>query len=334
MNTNTAPETEQPDFSIVVRFGNAVLEAGHTSIPNLVLMHYAELGITTGELTFMILCLQHKWSKGNPHPSLSSVARRMGISRRSARTYVAGLRTKGFLTVTERPGAPSVYDFTPLLVAVVKADDGDGGGGRKNSSEGGRKFSSYPIKKDEIQEDELLSSSSRTLVESSGSVIHTAPEPPAAPSPVRSEEKQERRGGSASLAEILLAKRAGGRVPIRIADGTAVPSRSPDYLESGIREISERIGDTGDLAANVARSKRLMRSHGMDEASFMVCAMRAHALLKERSRNGRRAVRRPGAYFFSILEGILEEIARRNREKNGIGTATATDGHFPQKRAS
>ena len=28
-----------------VRFGSAVLEAGHTSIPNLVLQHYAELKV-------------------------------------------------------------------------------------------------------------------------------------------------------------------------------------------------------------------------------------------------------------------------------------------------
>ena len=115
----------QPDYRISVRFGDAVLEAGHTSVPNLVLQHYAELSVSPGELVFMLLCLQHKWGRGNPHPSLGSIAGRMGVTRRQVRTYASRLKAKRLLTIEERSDPvrgqlSSLYDFTPFLDAVVR----------------------------------------------------------------------------------------------------------------------------------------------------------------------------------------------------------------------
>lgn len=136
----TPTTIDQPDYSIIVRFGSAVLEAGHTSIPTSSSCTTLSLG-HTGELVFMTLCRTLSGRKGNPHPSLATIAQRMGVSRRQVRTYAAGLKAKGLLRVDERVhperGEPSsVYDFTPLLEAVVRLDGDDGVPPGKDSSEG------------------------------------------------------------------------------------------------------------------------------------------------------------------------------------------------------
>lgn len=118
------------------------------------------------------------------------------------------------------------------------------------------------------------------------------------------------------LAAILAARKQNGPVreslealpvrPVRLAAGTG-------QLASGITEISEAIGDTANGRSNVVRASRLLARSGLSESGFMVLVFRAHALLKERSRNGRHPVRRAGAYFFRILEDLLDEVAARHR---------------------
>ncbi|MFN0146553.1 MAG: hypothetical protein ACKVT1_08590 [Dehalococcoidia bacterium] len=341
MDPDQPKTNDAQDYSIVVRFGDAVLEAGHTSIPNLVLNHYAELDVTPGELVFMLLCLQHKWSRGNPHPSLGTIAARMDVSRRQVRTYAASLRKKGLLRVEERTDPlkgqmTSVYDFGLLLAAVVRLSSTP----RKDPSEGGRKFSSEGPRKDSsaLKEDEeqeySTSSSSRTLIETGGSDTPDSVRPPSRRLPAANPIPVRTAGGSSSVAEILAKRLKVAKEPVHVTEGATPLGSDSGYLEAGILEISEAIGDVGDLRANVARARRLMKVHAMDESGFMVCAMRAHALLKERARTGRRSVRRPGAYYFSILEGILDEVRQRKRD-SGPGTAdAAVDGHLAQERAS
>ena len=138
-----------------------------------------------------------------------------------------------------------------------------------------------------------------------------------------------RTGGSASLREII-ANRRNSPVP----PGATRLQTSASYLEASVLEVSKAIGDTAEPASNVRRAKRLMLENGLDEASFVVCILRAQALLKERSRHGRRSVRRPGAYFFSILEGILDEIRAKKALRDLSNDDGATDVHLARKRAS
>ena len=325
------------DYRIEVRFGDAVLEAGHTSIPNLVLNHYAGLGVAPGELVFFLVCLQFKWTNRDPFPSLGTVAGRMGIGRRQARRYAQGLRDKGLLQVSARvsPGQgqlSNTYDFGPFIHAVVELQGRGGGAPRTELSEGGG-TDLTDRKEDKGQEDAIASSSSRTLLDARVSVPFKAADSPegqqtaAVPIPVR------KSGGSASIAEII-AKRT------KPTDGITIGGRAvhlPDksgYLEAGIIEISEAIGDVGDLRANVARARRLMTVYGLDESSFMVCAMRAHALLKDRARTGRRPVRRPGAYFYSIVTGILDEVRQRHRDSARVASRDSVDVQLDEERAS
>ncbi len=123
------PNLGTPDsgYKIAVRFGDQVLQAGFTSIPNLVLNHYAELRISPAEMMFTIHMWQFRWTERDPYPSLTTIADKMDVSWRQAHRYAKSLEEKGFLIIKSRqePGRGQVtseYDFEPLIQAVVKVD--------------------------------------------------------------------------------------------------------------------------------------------------------------------------------------------------------------------
>lgn len=109
---------------LVIRFGNELLQDGFTSVPNLVLTHYAMLGITAAEMMFSIHVWQYWWTEKDPYPALQTIADRMSVTRRQVRNYTQSLKQKGYLVVNERADPnhgqlTSEYDFGPLLDAVL-----------------------------------------------------------------------------------------------------------------------------------------------------------------------------------------------------------------------
>jgi hypothetical protein len=130
-----SPSISSNSYKISVKFGDQILQAGFTSVPNLVLNHYAELGITPAEMMFTIHMWQFRWTERDPYPSLTTIADKMDVSWRQAHRYAKSLEQKGFLNINSRlePGRGQVtseYDFEPLIKAVLKLDkpekNGDG----------------------------------------------------------------------------------------------------------------------------------------------------------------------------------------------------------------
>jgi hypothetical protein len=108
---------------LIVKFGDDLMKDGFTAIPNTILDHYAELGITANEMLFVVHVWQFWWFLRDPYPGLSAIAARMGVQRRQAQRYAEGLREKGYLlteqrVVEGRGQLSNEYDFTPLLRAV------------------------------------------------------------------------------------------------------------------------------------------------------------------------------------------------------------------------
>lgn len=327
------PATGGRDYRIAVRFGDRLLEAGHTAVPNLVLNHYARLGVSQAEMLFVIHVWQHWWNERDPYPSLGTIAERMGISRRQARNYVHSLKEKKFLTVNERvvPGlgqTTSEYDFAPLLEAIRKLDDSGSRDPRKDPSEGdpGNDPSEAPgnpvsYEEDEEQKDSALASKAARTREG---------EPPVPPRPVTAdapEHRDQRRPGSSSLAELLKRRADSKTVP---PNGKTSPPPSSSiaattpYLDQMVTELSQAIGDDAQLSSNLARVRRLMLSYGLDESSAVAALLRAHSLLKARSREGNAPVRRAGAYLFAILEDLLA--ASTAKETHGNEPRTVSTG--------
>jgi DNA replication protein len=112
-----------PDSPISVRFGDRILERGFTAIPNLVLDTYSQLGISESEMLFIIHVWQYWWTERSPHPSLSRIAEKMGVSWRQCHRYAKSLEDKEYLLIRERylnglGQQSNEYDFSPLIRAV------------------------------------------------------------------------------------------------------------------------------------------------------------------------------------------------------------------------
>jgi len=121
MSTNGPNRTEASGtYRLAVRFGDEILQAGFTTVPNLLLRYQATLDISSTELNFTLQVWYHWWDQKDPYPALGTIAERMGQSRRQVRRYSESLREKGHLVVRERRAdgqgqITSEYDFSPLL---------------------------------------------------------------------------------------------------------------------------------------------------------------------------------------------------------------------------
>jgi hypothetical protein len=107
-------------YRISVRFGDELLEAGWTVLPNVLLRYQSDLKITPDELNFIAQVWYHWWSDKDAYPGIPTVARRMGKHADSVRRYSRSLQEKEFLVVRDRYSRAlgqmtSEYDFSPLI---------------------------------------------------------------------------------------------------------------------------------------------------------------------------------------------------------------------------
>lgn len=122
------------EHKIAVKFGNDILEKGFTSIPNLVLNYYRQLGITFNEMMTIIHIWAFWWSSDLPYPSLEKLAEIMCIDKRNVRRNISSLVSKTFTTddnvsfpllkVYDRfngdnSQTSSEYDFSYLIEVVM-----------------------------------------------------------------------------------------------------------------------------------------------------------------------------------------------------------------------
>ena len=133
------------------------------------------------------------------------------------------------------------------------------------------------------------SSSSRTAVVDSSTSI----------------EPRSRGGGLASVRTLLAARGA----PIRLESSTAASStdrtsvRPSDAIEGCIADISVQLGDGRHLASNITHARRLHRVSNIDISSFTNKMYEAHAITKDRLRDG--GIGKPMAFYFAVAHDVL-----------------------------
>jgi hypothetical protein len=124
--------------SLSVRFGNVILEAGFTVLPNILLRYQSSLTITAPELNFICQIWYHWWTEKDAYPALATVAKRMGAKDvGTLRRISRSLQQKGYLLVRDRLSTAkgqlsSEYDFSALvdkLEQLYLEEKGSGGVG-------------------------------------------------------------------------------------------------------------------------------------------------------------------------------------------------------------
>jgi DNA-binding MarR family transcriptional regulator len=122
MEEETTPELpDDLDFErgrVTARFG-VVAAAGYQPLPDVLLFHQCELGLTSEELNVALHILAHWYAPERlPFPSAKTIARRMGVGERTVERYLTSLRKKGLLVKHRQPkGARrrKGHDLSPLI---------------------------------------------------------------------------------------------------------------------------------------------------------------------------------------------------------------------------
>lgn len=97
------------------KWGEVIASAGHAQIPNLLIKHMGELGVSPSELTIIAGILVHKRTKAKPFPSIRTLSQYSGLTEKSVSRLVGSLRRKRIVSTNEPNGKVNHYDFAPLI---------------------------------------------------------------------------------------------------------------------------------------------------------------------------------------------------------------------------
>lgn len=110
--------------SIVLKGADALSAHGFTQVPN----HVLRSGDITpgGKLAYAML-LSYAWQNDFCFPGQERLAKDMGVTDRSVRTYLQELETKGFLTIKRQGlGKPNLYELDVSKNATLARKKGKG----------------------------------------------------------------------------------------------------------------------------------------------------------------------------------------------------------------
>ena len=109
--------------SVATRWSPKLAEGGWVPVSEYFLDHYHELKpyhLTHGEAMFVIHLIRHKWDERAPYPAYGSLAKKMGVSAKTARRHAQSLEQKGYLRREARTAQPNMFYLEGLFGALEK----------------------------------------------------------------------------------------------------------------------------------------------------------------------------------------------------------------------
>lgn len=109
-------------------------ETGFTAVPDILIRSQAQLKLSPTEMMVLLNVLLHWWRDDEwPYPRVSTIAERMGISRRTVERAICGLRERGLVVhrKSELVGngpAPRRFDLSGLIDVLRSKVEARGGG--------------------------------------------------------------------------------------------------------------------------------------------------------------------------------------------------------------
>jgi hypothetical protein len=95
---------------------------GHVQISTFFLENYHRLkpySLTHGEAMFIVHLMQHKWGAEAPYPGYKTIAKRMGVSDKTARRLAKSLEDKKYLVREVREANTNRFHLAKLMSALV-----------------------------------------------------------------------------------------------------------------------------------------------------------------------------------------------------------------------
>ena len=95
---------------------------GHVQVSTFFLENYHRLKpypLTHGEAMFVVHLMQHKWGAEAPYPGYKTIAKRMGVSDKTARRLAKSLEDKKYLVREIREAKTNRFHLAKLMDALV-----------------------------------------------------------------------------------------------------------------------------------------------------------------------------------------------------------------------
>lgn len=126
MESATASSADQPVGSaIYAKYGEASI-AGFQAVPDILLKHQNDLGLSPTDLAVLLNVLMHWWyPEKKPFPRSTTIAKRMGVTPRTVQRSLQQLEALGLLVREKDAKGPTYLDPKPLvekLEVLVKKD--------------------------------------------------------------------------------------------------------------------------------------------------------------------------------------------------------------------
>lgn len=142
------PSQNSPN-SFEERWSPPVAKQGYTQVPNYLLKHQAELGITNSELVMLLQLMAYDFGSRSAEPAHSTLAKSIGTSVSAVRQNLISLEKKGFIKRRFRTGYSNLYSLVP---AVSKLSDHSSHHPVKKLTEGYQKPDRPPPQKIDTKE--------------------------------------------------------------------------------------------------------------------------------------------------------------------------------------
>lgn len=122
MESETAPSTDVPVGSAVyAKYGEASI-AGFQAVPDLLLKHQRELGLSPTDLAVLLNVLMHWWyPEKKPFPRSTTIAKRMGVTPRTVQRSLQQLEELGWPAALRGNRADSALGAAGLRPEWVRA---------------------------------------------------------------------------------------------------------------------------------------------------------------------------------------------------------------------
>lgn len=104
--------------AIYAKYGEASV-AGFQAVPDLLLKHQRDLGLSAIDLVILLNVLMHWWYPGQkPFPRSSTIATRMGITTRTVQRSLQHMEDIKILTREKATASPTYLDPSPLVAKL------------------------------------------------------------------------------------------------------------------------------------------------------------------------------------------------------------------------
>lgn len=104
------------NHDFISKWSPAIKQKGYTQVPNLLIKHQSDLGITSTEMVVILGLLMHRRTKKNPYPSLSTLAGYGGKARNTVQGAARSLAAKGLIRrIFRGSNKTNEYDIMPLV---------------------------------------------------------------------------------------------------------------------------------------------------------------------------------------------------------------------------